>query len=59
MQQFIQVTEQSLKRFKRAYNKAKPKEVFNFEGKEFLKEYAGYMIEYLEKRFKCLNQGTE
>lgn len=33
---------------KRLYAKAQPSEVFLFKGQEVLKEYAGYMIEYIE-----------
>ena len=38
-----------LKQFKKAYNLA-TEEVFIFEGQEFLKSYAKYLIEYLETK---------
>lgn len=40
-----------LERFKRAYNDTKgfpPSYVFTFDGHEFVKSYAKYLIEYLE-----------
>ena len=48
----IEFNPRKLLRLKVVYKKAKPKEVFIFEGNEYLKEYAGYLIEYLEGRFK-------
>jgi hypothetical protein len=48
----VTFTANKLKAFKKAYKKAKPKEVFVFEGNEYLKEYAGYLIQYLEPKFK-------
>ena len=44
----ISITLKSLKELKDLYNKAKPGEVFLFQGKEILKEYAKYLIEYVE-----------
>jgi hypothetical protein len=43
-----------LQRFKRAFKKAtkESKEVFIFEGNEFVIGYAKYLIEYLEEQFK-------
>ena len=43
----INWTPKKLKRFKRAYHKATT-ETFVFEGHEFLKDYAKYLIQYLE-----------
>ena len=40
-----------LKRFKKTYN-ACDTECFMFEGNEYLKTYAKYVIEYLEGKFK-------
>jgi hypothetical protein len=39
---------EDFKELKRLYAKAKPGEVFLFKGQEVLKEYAKYMIEYIE-----------
>jgi len=44
---FLSITKEDLKELKALYEKAKPGEVFKFKGKEILKEYAKYMIEYL------------
>ena len=41
----------SLPALKEAYEKCAPGEVFIFEGHELLKEYARYLIEYLEMQF--------
>lgn len=41
-----------LKRLIKAYDKCKPKQVFTFEGRQYLKEYAGYLIEHLKNVFK-------
>ena len=40
------------KELKRLYKKAKRGEVFIFKGEEILQDYAKYMIEYLEPKFK-------
>ena len=48
----IDIDEESLKELKRLYNKAKPGEVFLFQGKELLREFAGYAIEYIETQLK-------
>lgn len=48
----VSFNKEQLKRFKREFNKAKPNSTFIFEGNEYLKEYAKYVIEYLESRFK-------
>ena len=45
----INLTEESLKELRRLYGKAKPGEVFLFQGKEILKEYAKYVIQYAEE----------
>ena len=37
---------------KRLYNEAKPNSVFIFQGQELLREYAKYLIEYLQPKFK-------
>lgn len=48
----IVFTHEKLKEFKKLFNKTPARGVFMFEGKEVLKEYAGYLIEYLESRLK-------
>ena len=48
----VTFTRESLKKFKAVYETVGEGEVFLFEGKEFLKEYAKYVIEYLEEQFK-------
>ena len=48
----ISFTKKSFKKFKAVYETVGEGEVFLFEGKEFLKEYAKYVIEYLENCFK-------
>lgn len=44
-------TTYKLKRFKHAYAECTT-DRFVFEGHEFLKDYAKYLIEYLEREFK-------
>ena len=44
----VSITEEDLKELKRLYEKAEPGEVFIFKGREVLKEFAKYMIEYVE-----------
>lgn len=46
----IEFNPAKLKRLKAAYEKAAPGAVFEFDGHEYLKEYAKYLIEYLEGR---------
>ena len=43
-----------LVRLKRAYHRAKleEKETFVFEGRDYLVDFAQYLIEYLEKQLK-------
>jgi len=48
----VNINRDDLKKLKRLYKKAKPGEVFLFKDHEILKEYAKYMIEYLESKFK-------
>jgi len=43
-------TEQSFKEFKRLYENCKPKGVFKFEEHDVLKEYAKYLIQYVESK---------
>lgn len=47
----MEISREDLKELKKLYKNSKPKEVFIFKGKEVLREYAGYMIEYLEGKF--------
>lgn len=46
-------TPEMLKRFKRAYNQAVKDnaDVFTFEGNAFVRDYAKYLIEYIEGEF--------
>ena len=44
-------TAESIPALRSAYEKCAPGEVFMFEGHELLKEYARYLIEYLEMQF--------
>jgi len=43
-----------LNRLKKAYDKAtsESKDMFAFEGNDYITNYAKYLIEYLEERFK-------
>jgi len=45
------VDKKDLAELKRLYKKAAPGSTFMFKGQEVLKEYAKYLIEYLETRF--------
>lgn len=47
----IVFTPEKLRRFKKAYAECTT-ESFVFEGHEFLKAYARYLIQYLEQKFK-------
>jgi len=49
---YINFTPKKLAEFKKLYERTEKGGVFLFEGKEVLKEYAGYLIEYLENQFK-------
>jgi len=46
----VEVTRKDFEELKRLYGEAKAGEVFIFKGREVLKEYAGYMIEYIENK---------
>lgn len=48
----IEVSKEDFKELKRLYKKSKPGEVFIFKGKEVLREYAKYLIEYLEDKLQ-------
>jgi hypothetical protein len=50
----VSFDEDKLSNFKRAYNNAKKegKDIFIFDGNEFVLGYAKYMIEYLEGKFQ-------
>ena len=49
---YISFTPEKLKEFKKLYEATKPNGIFIFEGREVLKEYAKYVIIYLEGKFK-------
>jgi hypothetical protein len=49
---YIEFTPEKLKAFKKLYEGTEAGKTFMFEGKEVLKEYAKYVIEYLEPKFK-------
>lgn len=51
-QNMVEFNQQKLERLKKAYAKAGKGEVFVFEGNKYVKEYAGYMIQYLETVFR-------
>ena len=46
----VSISREDLKELKRLYKECKS-ETFMFKGREFLKGYAKYMIEYLDNRF--------
>lgn len=56
----INWTPEKLKRFKAAHLRAGqelgPQGVFTFEGHEFLVSYAKYLIEFLDEKFKWINE---
>lgn len=45
------MTPEKLERFKRVYQANKTAKSFEFDGHEFVPEYAKYMIEYLEAQY--------
>lgn len=49
--EYIQFTPEKFKAFKKLYEKTAANQTFMFEGREVLKEYAKYVIEYLELKF--------
>jgi hypothetical protein len=50
MDGYLDMTREDLEELKKLYEKAKPGEVFLFKGREVLREYAKYVIEYLEPK---------
>ena len=46
----ITINKEELKDLKALYEKTAPGGIFIFKGREVLKEYAKYMIEYLESQ---------
>lgn len=48
----VTIDRKSLKELKRLYAASKPGEVFTFQGKEVLHDYAKYLIEYAESQLK-------
>lgn len=51
MSERILISREDLKELKRLHENTPPEGVFIFKEKEWLKEYAGYVIEYLEQVF--------
>jgi len=49
---YITFTPETLKKFKKLYEKTEKGGVFLYEGKEVLKEYAGYVIKYVEGKLR-------
>lgn len=47
----VSFTPYKLVRLKKAYEQCEPHKTFIFEGNEYLKEYAGYLIQYLDSVF--------
>lgn len=50
--EILTISEDELKELKRKYETTPDEGTFFFKGKEILKEYAKYIIEYLEEKFK-------
>lgn len=46
----LTITPEKLEELQHLYDKAKPGEVFKFQGKAVLREYAKYLIEFAEMR---------
>lgn len=51
MSERILISREDLKELKRLYEKTPAEGVFIFKNREWLKEFAGYCIEYLEQQF--------
>lgn len=47
----VSFSQEDLKEFKKLYEATPAKGIFIYKGNEFLKEYAKYVIEYLEGKF--------
>lgn len=47
----ISVNKQELEELKKLHKETPDHSTFFFKGHEFLKEYAGYLIQYLEQQF--------
>ena len=52
MDNMISFTPEKLQEFRRLYAATPPGGIFIFEDREVLKEYAKYVIEYLEMKFQ-------
>ena len=50
----VNINKKTFKELKKLYQETKPGETFIFQDKEILKEYAKYMIEWLETQHKEL-----
>lgn len=48
----ISINRQELEELKKLYKKTPDNGTFFFKKHEFLKEYAGYLIQYFEEKFK-------
>ena len=48
-EQQVSITKEELEDFKKLYEMTDSGGVFTFKGHQFLKEYAKYLIQYLEK----------
>lgn len=59
VQEFIEFSQANIPKFKAAYSLARTKEkkTFIFEGKEFVTDYAKYVIEYIDLQFNKQQNG--
>lgn len=59
MSEMLEFTPSKARRFKEVYQDTLEhhRQSFIFEGHEFLTDYAKYVIEYLESRFKIKKEG--
>jgi hypothetical protein len=48
--EMVEVNREDLEEFKKRYEQTSPNGVFKFKGRVIIKEYAKYLIEYLEQR---------
>lgn len=57
MENAINWTPEMLARLKARMIETAPSETFTFDGNEFLRRYAAYLVEYLEAEFKKAREG--